>query len=101
MNTTNQISPNSLAIAISLALTTTPSQAIVYTYDNLQRLTGAQYTSGQLLTYQYDPAGNLLNINNRRSAYHLVIGSDDNQVVIRYPPPLFCSAMTSKGFQMS
>jgi YD repeat-containing protein len=80
---TNKFSPTPLAIAISLALTTTPSQAIVYTYDNLQRLTGAQYTSGQLLTYQYDPAGNLLNINNRRAAYHLIIGADDNQVVIR------------------
>ena len=43
MNTTNLFYPNSFAIAISLALITTPSQAMVYSYDHLQRLTGSQY----------------------------------------------------------
>jgi RHS repeat-associated protein len=40
------------------ALTTTLTRTIVYTYDNLYRLTNATYSTGEVFTYTYDPAGN-------------------------------------------
>ena len=33
---------------------------IVYTYDNLYRLTNVDYTSGESYEYEYDPVGNRL-----------------------------------------
>jgi RHS repeat-associated protein len=36
-----------------------PKLAATYTYDNLYRLTGAQYGDGATWNYRYDPAGNL------------------------------------------
>lgn len=34
--------------------------AVTYTYDNAGRLTQADYGSGQILTYAYDPGGNVI-----------------------------------------
>jgi RHS repeat-associated protein len=39
-------------------LSTTITRTIVYTYDDLYRLTNANYSSGPFFTYTYDPAGN-------------------------------------------
>ena len=36
------------------------TRTIVYTYDNLYRLTDADYTTGELYEYEYDPVGNRL-----------------------------------------
>ncbi len=36
------------------------TRTIVYTYDNLYRLTEADYTSGEAYAYEYDPVGNRL-----------------------------------------
>lgn len=36
------------------------TRTIVYTYDNLYRLTNAGYTSGETYAYDYDPVGNRL-----------------------------------------
>ena len=41
-------------------LLTTLNRTIVYTYDRLYRLTEADYTSGELYEYEYDPVGNRL-----------------------------------------
>jgi RHS repeat-associated protein len=35
-------------------------RTLVYTYDNLYRLTGAAYSTGELYEYAYDPVGNRL-----------------------------------------
>ena len=35
-------------------------RTIVYTYDNLYRLTGADYSTGELYEYDYDPVSNRL-----------------------------------------
>ena len=40
--------------------TTTLTHTIVYTYDNLYRLTNAKYNKGETYTYRYDPVGNRL-----------------------------------------
>ncbi|MBN1508977.1 MAG: RHS repeat protein [Sedimentisphaerales bacterium] len=37
------------------------AETIAYTYDDADRLTGADYGSGNRLSYTYDPAGNLTN----------------------------------------
>ncbi len=43
------------------ALPTAPlSRTIVYTYDNLYRLTDADYSTGENYQYEYDPVGNRL-----------------------------------------
>jgi len=39
-------------------LSTTITRTIVYTYDDLYRLTNANYSTGELFAYTYDPAGN-------------------------------------------
>jgi YD repeat-containing protein len=39
---------------------TTLTWTIVYTYDNLYRLTEASYSTGELYEYAYDPVGNRL-----------------------------------------
>ena len=39
---------------------TTLARTIVYTYDNLYRLTDADYSSGELYEYEYDAVGNRL-----------------------------------------
>ena len=36
------------------------THTIVYTYDNLYRLTDADYTTGETYAYEYDPVGNRL-----------------------------------------
>jgi len=41
---------------------TLPSGAVVYTYDDLGRLTTATYPNGETLTYTYDAGGNLLSM---------------------------------------
>ena len=33
---------------------------IIYTYDSRNRLSGVRYENGMLMTYRYDPAGNLV-----------------------------------------
>jgi RHS repeat-associated protein len=47
------------------------TRTIVYTYDNLYRLTAADYTSGENYQYSYDPVGNRLEqvINGDTSEY--------------------------------
>ena len=47
------------------------TRTIVYTYDNLYRLTAADYTSGENYQYSYDPVGNRLEqvINGDTTAY--------------------------------
>jgi RHS repeat-associated protein len=37
---------------------TTITRVIIYTYDKLYRLTGADYSSGEAFAYAYDPVGN-------------------------------------------
>jgi YD repeat-containing protein len=41
-------------------LTTPLTRTIVYTYDNLYRLTDADYSTGEDYAYSYDPVGNRL-----------------------------------------
>ena len=36
------------------------TRSITYSYDNLYRLTGASYSTGELYEYEYDPVGNRL-----------------------------------------
>ena len=36
--------------------------AATHTYDDLNRLVQVTYTSGQVINYSYDPAGNILDI---------------------------------------
>ena len=50
-----------LFTAVGMALSL-PAQAIVYEYDDLNRLISAQYSSGKTLSYSYDAAGNLLSV---------------------------------------
>ena len=50
-----------LATAVGVALSL-PAQAIMYEYDDLNRLISAQYSSGKTLNYSYDAAGNLLSV---------------------------------------
>lgn len=45
-------------IATQTTLSTTITRTIVYTYDDLYRLTNANYSTGELFAYTYDPAGN-------------------------------------------
>ena len=40
--------------------TTTLTRTLVYTYDNLYRLTDADYSTGEAYAYEYDPVGNRL-----------------------------------------
>lgn len=47
-----------------LILSFSQAQATLYTYDELNRLTQVEYTSGQIIQYSYDAGGNLLSINN-------------------------------------
>jgi len=47
---------------------TTTTRAITYTYDSLNRLTGADYSAGESFEYQYDAVGN-------RTAYTATIES--------------------------
>jgi RHS repeat-associated protein len=42
------------------AITSLLTRTIVYTYDNLYRLTDADYSTGELYEYEYDPLGNRL-----------------------------------------
>ena len=55
------IYPKLLTVAIGMALAS-PGYSIHYTYDDLNRLTSATYSSGKLINYEYDAAGNLLQI---------------------------------------
>lgn len=48
----------STRLANQTTLSTTITRTIVYTYDNLYRLTNANYSTGELFAYTYDPAGN-------------------------------------------
>lgn len=45
-------------IAAQTTLSTTITRTLVYTYDDLYRLTNANYSTGELFAYTYDPAGN-------------------------------------------
>jgi len=47
-------------LSTDLILTSTLTRTIVYTYDNLYRLTNADYTTGESYAYEYDPVGNRL-----------------------------------------
>jgi YD repeat-containing protein len=42
------------------AITSLLTRTIVYTYDNLYRLTDADYSTGEQYEYEYDPVGNRL-----------------------------------------
>lgn len=62
---------NKLAIGVAISAFTclilcSPVYAtqvtITYTYDNLNRLTAASYSSGMSMSYVYDPAGNITKI---------------------------------------
>ncbi|HEW97830.1 MAG: hypothetical protein DRR16_12840 [Candidatus Parabeggiatoa sp. nov. 3] len=78
-----------LATAIGLAITTT-SPAAVYSYDKLHRLTRVTYDSGYNLRYNYDAAGNLLNMiaSHFSQVYRIIIGTNHNEVLIRSPEGL-------------
>ena len=59
-------------IPVDVAGPTVPlTRTIVYTYDNLYRLTNADYTSGETYAYDYDPVGNRLQqiINGNTTSY--------------------------------
>jgi RHS repeat-associated protein len=61
----SQYSPGTAAPTLLLTRT------IVYTYDNLYRLTNAGYTTGESYAYEYDPVGNRLKqiINGNTTTY--------------------------------
>lgn len=84
MNTPPKIYQIALSTAISLAITV-PSDAAVYTYDRLHRLTKATYNSGQVVYFSYDSAGNLTSATSHILSYRIIIGTDNNQVIIRTP----------------
>ena len=42
-------------------ITVTCAATVTYTYDNLHRLSKADYGNGTVIEYSYDPAGNRLN----------------------------------------
>jgi len=54
----NEISPASAAPAAQSGGTITTTRVISYTYDPLNRLTGADYSTGERFEYQYDAVGN-------------------------------------------
>ena len=53
--------PASVLARLSAPLTTT-HRDISYTYDSLYRLTEADYSTGELYQYAYDPVGNRLSL---------------------------------------
>ncbi len=59
MNT--KLYPKLLTLAIGMTLAS-PSFAIHYVYDDLNRLVSVNYSSSQKIEYKYDAAGNLLSI---------------------------------------
>ena len=46
----------------TIVLLTRATHAITYTYDNLNRLTKAEYKSGLIIEYEYDAGGNILSV---------------------------------------
>ena len=59
------------AIAVIGLILTTSSYAATYTYDKLHRLTSVTYNSGQVINYVYDPAGNLISVENLAESYQV------------------------------
>ena len=51
-----------LIVLCLLALLVTPSSAVTYEYDNLNRLVKATYEDGTVTEYTYDEGGNRLNM---------------------------------------
>ena len=51
-----------ISLVVLFLLITLPVQAATYTYDNLNRLTKAEYDNGQVITYSYDAAGNMTTV---------------------------------------
>ncbi|MCP4701959.1 MAG: hypothetical protein GY862_34635, partial [Gammaproteobacteria bacterium] len=58
------------AFVMGLLLSATV-HADIYTYDKLDRLIRVDYSSGQIVTYRYDTAGNILGIENQMPTYTL------------------------------
>jgi YD repeat-containing protein len=58
-------------IAIMSFILATSSYAATYTYDKLHRLTSVTYNSGQVIHYTYDPAGNLISVENLAESYQV------------------------------
>jgi YD repeat-containing protein len=48
--------------SLGLFATATRSEAVTYTYDNMNRLISAKYDNGQEIKYAYDEAGNILTV---------------------------------------
>ena len=70
----------------TLALTfTAPSYAVVYTYDKLHRLTTVSHNSGQVIHYTYDPAGNMTSVTSAIQSYSIIIGTEQNKVLVLSP----------------
>jgi len=64
--------PKALTLAIGMALAL-PSYAIRYTYDDLNRLVSASYSSGKTIQYEYDAGGNLLRVQLRSDLKDVVV----------------------------
>lgn len=56
----NIIKIKQFLVAMASVCLSAGASADTYTYDNLSRLTSVLYSSGQQITYSYDPAGNRL-----------------------------------------
>ncbi len=67
IKTFNHIYTKAFAAILSLVLTTL-SYAADYTYDELNRLIKVSYSSGQIINYNYDAVGNILNANGQSPA---------------------------------
>jgi YD repeat-containing protein len=49
---------------------TTTARVITYLYDDLYRLTGADYSTGEAFAYAYDPVGNPVSLRSRDELPH-------------------------------
>src|SRR3954462_9642253 len=61
-----------LTIAALILITVARAEFISYSYDTAGRLTGANYGSGKMTSYQYDVSGNL------KLSQNSVIADSDN-----------------------
>jgi len=52
---------------------------IIYTYDGRNRLSSVRYDNGRVMTYRYDPVGNLIACN--------VLSHNEAAVIDSSPPP--------------
>jgi YD repeat-containing protein len=73
------------------------AEQVTYRYDDMQRLTRAEYTSGLILAYTYDKAGNRLN-QQARSGVMLTVNVTGSGPVTSDPTGIECRANCSEVF---